>query len=252
MAPGTRAARGAVTVIFLLNGLLLGSWAARIPAVKERLDLGEAELGLALGLVALGALVAMPVSGWMSARGGSRRTTRFAFVFCCIACRCPRSRPSSRAAAPGRDAARRRQRLARRRDERARRRRRAPPREPDPVLLPRRFSCGALIGAGAARSPRAPIVDVRWHLLGVAAARWDRSRRVPLAAARRRGPCGRGGRAAARLAAARAVGGWRGRLLRAASCEGATADWSAVYVRESLDASARASRRSPSRPSRRR
>ena len=85
MAPGTRAARGAVTVIFLLNGLLLGSWAARIPAVKERLDLGEAELGLALGLVALGALVAMPVSGWMSARGGSRRTTRFAFVFCCLA-----------------------------------------------------------------------------------------------------------------------------------------------------------------------
>ena len=84
MAPGTRAARAAVTVIFLLNGLLLGSWAARIPAIKERLDLGEAALGLALGLVALGALVAMPVSGWMSARGGSRRTTRFAFVLCCV------------------------------------------------------------------------------------------------------------------------------------------------------------------------
>ena len=75
MAPGTRAARRAVTVIFLLNGLLLGSWAARIPAVKERLDLGEAQLGLALGLVALGALVAMPLSGWMSARGGSRMMT---------------------------------------------------------------------------------------------------------------------------------------------------------------------------------
>src|SRR4051794_15575204 len=85
MAPGTKAARAAVTVIFLLNGLLLGSWAARIPAVKERLDLGEAELGLALGLVALGALIAMPVSGWLSARGGSRRTTRFAFVLCCVA-----------------------------------------------------------------------------------------------------------------------------------------------------------------------
>ena len=43
MARGTRAARRAVTVIFLLDGVLMGSWAARIPAVKERLDLGEAE-----------------------------------------------------------------------------------------------------------------------------------------------------------------------------------------------------------------
>src|SRR3954471_4651897 len=94
MAPGTRAARRAVTVVFFVNGLLLGSWAARTPAVKERLDLGEAELGLALGLVALGALLAMPLSGWMSARGGSRRTTRFPTVAICLALPLPALAPS--------------------------------------------------------------------------------------------------------------------------------------------------------------
>src|SRR3954469_13410411 len=94
MAPGTRGARRAVTVVFFVNGLLLGSWAARSPAVKERLDLGEAELGLALGLVALGALAAMPLSGWMAARGGRPRTARFAFVGFCLALALPALAPT--------------------------------------------------------------------------------------------------------------------------------------------------------------
>src|SRR3954469_1646569 len=94
MAPGTRAARRAVTVIFFLNGALIGSWAARVPAVKEELGLGEAELGVALGLVALGALVAIPVSGWLSARGGSRRTTRMAFVGFCVVLPLPALAPA--------------------------------------------------------------------------------------------------------------------------------------------------------------
>src|SRR5215210_4091306 len=94
MTPEARAARRAVTVIFLLNGALIGSWAARIPAVKEHLDLGEAELGLALGLVAAGALVAMPLSGWLSARRGSRRTTRGAFAGFCAVVALPALAPS--------------------------------------------------------------------------------------------------------------------------------------------------------------
>src|SRR3954467_13988485 len=94
MAPGTRAARRAVTVIFFLNGALIGSWAARIPAVKEDLGLGEAELGVALGLVALGALVPTPFWGWLSARGGSRRTTRLAFVGFCVTLPLPALAPA--------------------------------------------------------------------------------------------------------------------------------------------------------------
>src|SRR3954470_16551420 len=169
MAPGTRAARRAVTVIFFVNGLLLGSWAARIPAVKERLDLGEAALGLALGLVALGALVAMPVSGWLSARGGSRRTTRAAFVLCCVALPLPALAPSYALMLPAAlllgagngslDVAMNAHGVAvERRHER-------------PILssFHAAFSCGALAGAGLSALVAGAGIDVRWHLLAVAA-----------------------------------------------------------------------------------
>ena len=40
-----RRARGAVAAVFFFNGLLFGSWAARIPAVSDRLSLSHGELG---------------------------------------------------------------------------------------------------------------------------------------------------------------------------------------------------------------
>src|SRR4051794_6770093 len=169
MAPGTRAARGAVTVIFFLNGALIGSWAARIPAVKEDLGLGEAELGVALGLVALGALVAMPVSGWLSARGGSRRTTRLAFVGFCVTLPLPALAPAYALLLPAAlllgvgngslDVAMNAHGVAvERRHER-------------PILssFHAAFSCGALAGAGMSALAAARGLDVRWHLLAAAA-----------------------------------------------------------------------------------
>jgi MFS family permease len=80
-----RAARGAVTGVFALNGVLFGAWASRIPAVRDRLALSDGELGLALGAVALGAMLAMPVAGALAARTGSRRATRGALVLACLA-----------------------------------------------------------------------------------------------------------------------------------------------------------------------
>ena len=41
-------ARGAVTAIFFLNGLIFGAWAARIPAVRDRVGLSDGELGVVL------------------------------------------------------------------------------------------------------------------------------------------------------------------------------------------------------------
>src|SRR3954454_24861326 len=168
MAPGTRAARRAVTVIFLLNGALIGSWAARIPAVKEHLGLGEAELGVALGLVALGALVAMPVSGWVSARGGSRRTTRFAFVCFCLALPLPALAPTYALLLPAAlllgagngslDVAMNAHGVAvERRHDR-------------PILssFHAAFSCGALAGAGTSALAASAGGDGRWHLVPVA------------------------------------------------------------------------------------
>jgi len=79
-----RRARHAVTAIFLLNGLLFGSWAARIPAIRDRLALSDGELGIALAFLPIGAIVAMPLAGALAARVGSRRATRLAYALACL------------------------------------------------------------------------------------------------------------------------------------------------------------------------
>ena len=58
--------------MFLLHGLAIGTWLARIPSVQERLSLGEAALGFALLGSGLGSLVAMLPAGALIARFGSR------------------------------------------------------------------------------------------------------------------------------------------------------------------------------------
>src|SRR3712207_5865079 len=50
-APPVSAAR-AIALVFFSNGLLLGAWAARIPALREDLSLSDGELGIVLALVA--------------------------------------------------------------------------------------------------------------------------------------------------------------------------------------------------------
>jgi len=71
--PPPRAARLAVVAIFSLNGVALGSWFVRIPAIQEKLGLGEGLLGVALLGAAVGALVSMPLAGALASRFGSRR-----------------------------------------------------------------------------------------------------------------------------------------------------------------------------------
>ncbi len=72
---GTAKARIAVAVVFAANGAMFGNWAVRIPAVKTGLDLSDAALGGALLVPAVGALVSMPLVGAVSARFGSRAAT---------------------------------------------------------------------------------------------------------------------------------------------------------------------------------
>ena len=68
-------ARLAVVAVFAANGAMFGNWAVRIPAVKAHLDLSNASLGAALLVPALGALISMPLTGALSARVGSRTAT---------------------------------------------------------------------------------------------------------------------------------------------------------------------------------
>ncbi len=73
-----RRARYAVAAVFMANGVVMGTWAAHIPLVEERLGISHSTLGLALFAMAAGALFAMPLTGPVVARFGSAIVTRVA------------------------------------------------------------------------------------------------------------------------------------------------------------------------------
>lgn len=74
--PRTRALIG-----FAALGVFWGSWGAALPAVQQRSDASDAELGLALLLVAFGALISMRASGVLMDRLGPRFTPGVVGVF---------------------------------------------------------------------------------------------------------------------------------------------------------------------------
>ena len=71
MSPPQRA-RVAVTAIFALNGALFASIFSRLPAIQERVDIGDGALGLALLCSMIGLLSSQVVAGPLITRRGSR------------------------------------------------------------------------------------------------------------------------------------------------------------------------------------
>jgi MFS family permease len=69
-----------VTLVFFALGAGSGAWAARIPAFKSDLHLSAGVLGLALLGPAVGALLAMPVTGAIVATVAPRRIVQVAFI----------------------------------------------------------------------------------------------------------------------------------------------------------------------------
>jgi predicted MFS family arabinose efflux permease len=69
----TRRAALATALVFAVNGLLLATWVARLPATRDRLGASVAELGLVLLAPGIGSLLSMPFSGRWCRRFGSRR-----------------------------------------------------------------------------------------------------------------------------------------------------------------------------------
>lgn len=86
MTPAFLADRAGRTValVFALNGFIFGSWFARIPAVKEALGLGEGALGLALLGAPIGALAVMGFAGRLVAVHGAARVTFVASALLCL------------------------------------------------------------------------------------------------------------------------------------------------------------------------
>ncbi|MFJ2786332.1 MULTISPECIES: MFS transporter [unclassified Streptomyces] len=71
-----RRARFAVAAVFCVHGAVTGSFATRIPWIQEHAGVSAGQLGLALAFPALGASVAMPLAGSVSHRFGARPALR--------------------------------------------------------------------------------------------------------------------------------------------------------------------------------
>ena len=73
-APGLSRARWSLLGIFLLNGITMSSWLARLPSVRDALGMTPKDLGLVLLAGAVGALVTVTLAGPAVNRFGGRAT----------------------------------------------------------------------------------------------------------------------------------------------------------------------------------
>lgn len=69
--------RRSVAAAFALNGVLLGCWASRVPAVAAGFGLDEGALGVLLLVMGVGALISFPIAGKLADRFGAVRVTRW-------------------------------------------------------------------------------------------------------------------------------------------------------------------------------
>ena len=224
-----RAARIAVTIVFFASGGAYGSWVARIPTLQGEHDATTSELGLALFGVAAGAIVALPVAGWLTARLGSRRVTRASLV--AVAISLPLiglapSLPLLAAAFAAFGAAGATLDLAMNAHGVA-----VEERYARPILsgFHASFSLGGLIGAAAGGLAAAGAVSPAVHLAGAAAvvlgiAVWSRRALLPAAVDVVPGPVY--GRPTPALLALAVL------AFAALLAEGAAGDWSAVYMND--------------------
>jgi len=74
----------AVGIVFSINSILFGSWITRLPEIKSELSLSEAELGFTLLGLPIGSLAFMPVIGWLIHRLGAGKATVILTVAFCI------------------------------------------------------------------------------------------------------------------------------------------------------------------------
>jgi predicted MFS family arabinose efflux permease len=74
------AAHVALAAAFVALGVVDGTWAARLPALKHRLGLDNGRLGLVIFSVSIAATLLLPVAGWLASRYGSRGPTGLGLV----------------------------------------------------------------------------------------------------------------------------------------------------------------------------
>jgi predicted MFS family arabinose efflux permease len=89
-----RSARRAITLVFALHGGLAGSFFTRIPWISDHLGLSPARLGIALVFPAVGGCATMPLAGRILHRLGERAAVRTLLMAMCACVALPALAPS--------------------------------------------------------------------------------------------------------------------------------------------------------------
>ncbi|MGB8524533.1 MAG: MFS transporter [Candidatus Acidiferrales bacterium] len=66
--------RFSVTAVFFANGVALGAWGTCIPGIAKSLNLDPGSYGKVVAPYAVGAILSMLLTGWLTTRIGTRRT----------------------------------------------------------------------------------------------------------------------------------------------------------------------------------
>lgn len=77
-------ARLAVKLVFFINGFVHATYYARLPRIQDQFAIDNGTIGLVLLASSFGALLAMPFTGWVIIRYGSRRITLFGVLTYCL------------------------------------------------------------------------------------------------------------------------------------------------------------------------
>jgi MFS family permease len=75
--------RIAVKIAFFLNGFIYANWVSRLPRIQELYGADNGLIGIVLLSMSLGAVLAMPFTGWIIIKNGSRVITVFAVILYC-------------------------------------------------------------------------------------------------------------------------------------------------------------------------
>ncbi|GGZ08816.1 MFS transporter [Streptomyces poonensis] len=89
-----RRARYAVAAVFAVHGAVTGSFATRVPWIQDHAEVGAGQLGLALAFPALGASVAMPLASRISHVLGARTALRVLIALWTLALTLPSLSPN--------------------------------------------------------------------------------------------------------------------------------------------------------------
>jgi MFS family permease len=76
--------RIAVKIAFFVNGFVFANWGARLPRIQELYQADNGMIGLVLLALSIGAVGAMPFTGWAIIKNGSRMITIVAVIAYCV------------------------------------------------------------------------------------------------------------------------------------------------------------------------